>query len=70
MNLGTGVPSMASSRLYSLKLVGVSAPILAKLDSILTPILQKVQRLQSENKVLSKLRDFLLPLLVKGQVQA
>lgn len=61
---------MASSRLYSLKLVGVSAPILAKLDSILTPILQKVQRLQSENKVLSKLRDFLLPLLVKGQVQA
>lgn len=68
MNLGTGVPSMTSTRLYSLKLVGVPSLILEKFDSIIFPLLHKARKLKEENLKLSKQRDFLLPLLMNGQV--
>ncbi len=69
MNLGTGVPSMTSTRLYSLKLVGAPYTILEKFDAVVSPLLSKARRLLAENKVLAAQRDFLLPLLMNGQVQ-
>ena len=69
MNLGTGVPSMTSTRLYSLKLVGAPYTILAKFDVVVSPLLSKARSLLAENKVLAAQRDFLLPLLMNGQVQ-
>ena len=69
MNLGTGVPSMTSTRLYSLKLVGAPSAILAKFDAVVAPLLSKARKLLAENKVLATQRDFLLPLLMNGQVQ-
>ena len=69
MNLGTGVPSMTSTRLYSLKLVGAPSTILTKFDAVVAPLLSKARRLLAENKVLVAQRDFLLPLLMNGQVQ-
>lgn len=69
MNLGTGVPSMTSTRLYSLKLVGAPYTILAKFDVVVSPLLSKARSLLAENKVLAAQHDFLLPLLMNGQVQ-
>lgn len=68
MNLGTGVPSMTSTRLYSLKLIGVPSLILEKFDSMISPLLCKARKLKEENQKLAKQRDFLLPLLMNGQV--
>ena len=69
MNIGTGVPSMTSSRLYSLKLVGAPAEKLKKFDAVVSPLFKKRKITTLQNTSLGKLRDFLLPLLMNGQVQ-
>ena len=45
-----------------------SQPLLEKLEKIVTPIFQKMLITQKQNHQLTQLRDFLLPMLMNGQV--
>ena len=44
--------------------------LIEKLDEILKPILDKKVKLEEENQELASLRDWLLPMLMNGQVSA
>ena len=43
--------------------------LIAKLDNILDPLLSRIVALRQESLELTSLRDFLLPLLMNGQVK-
>lgn len=67
-NLGTGVPSMTSSILYSLKIIKPSNCSLKHFEDVLKPIFLKIANNEKQNHHLTQLRDFLLPMLMNGQV--
>ena len=64
---GTGVPSMTSSTLYSIKLVKPQNEILKKFDEMISPLFEHMKQISEQNVVLTKQRDELLPLLMNGQ---
>ena len=64
---GTGVPSMTSSTLYSIKLVKPQNEILKKFDKMISPLFKHMKQISEQNAVLTKQRDELLPLLMNGQ---
>lgn len=64
---GTGVPSMTSSTLYSIKLVKPQSGILKKFDEMISPLFEHMKQISEQNTVLTKQRDELLPLLMNGQ---
>ena len=65
---GTGVPSMTSSTLYSIKLVKPQNETLKKFDEMISPLFEHMKQISEQNVVLTKQRDELLPLLMNGQV--
>lgn len=67
-NLGTGVPSMTSSILYSLKIIKPSNCSLKHFEDVVKPIFLKIANNEKQNHQLTQLRDFLLPMLMNGQV--
>lgn len=67
-NLGTGVPSMTSFILYSLKIIKPSNCSLKHFEDVLKPIFLKIANNEKQNHQLIQLRDFLLPMLMNGQV--
>ena len=64
---GTGVPSMTSSTLYSIKLVKPKNETLKKFDEMISPLFEHIKQISEQNVVLTKQRDELLPLLMNGQ---
>ena len=64
---GTGVPSMTSSTLYSIKLVKPQNETLKKFDEMISPLFERMKQISEQNVVLTKQRDELLPLLMNGQ---
>lgn len=68
MNTGTGVPSMTSSIIYNLKTVIPQLDILRQFDNKVQSIYDMIKQNEKQNKELVSLRDFLLPLLMNGQV--
>ena len=64
---GTGVPSMTSSTLYSIKLVKPQSEILKKFDELISPLFEHMKQISEQNSVLTKQRDELIPLLMNGQ---
>ena len=66
-NSGTGVPSMTSSTLYSIKLVKPQNETLKKFDEMISPLFKHMKQISEQNVVLTKQRDELLPLLMNGQ---
>lgn len=68
LNIGSAVPSMTSSLLYSLKAVIPPQKQLKCFDEKVKPIYDSIIHLQKETQQLASLRDFLLPLLMNGQV--
>lgn len=68
LNTGTGVPSMTSTIIYGLKTVIPNKHILAAFDKVVQPLYQRIKKNDIENMELSSLKDFLLPLLMNGQV--
>ena len=64
---GTGVPSMTSSTLYSIKLVKPQSEILKKFDEVISPLFEHMKHISEQNSFLTKQRDKLLPLLMNGQ---
>lgn len=68
LNTGTGVPSMTSSIIYNLKVVIPSNDILKCFDDYVQTFYRQIEKNSIENQELVSLRDFLLPLLINGQV--
>ena len=68
LNTGTGVPSMTSSLIYSLNAMVPSQKVLDAFDSHVKPLEDAIKKCGEENHALSSLRDFLLPMLMNGQV--
>ena len=68
LNTGTGVPSMTSSIIYSLKTIIPDENILEAFNSKVCPLYKQIQHNKKENQELTSLRDFLLPLFMNGQV--
>lgn len=68
LNTGTGVPSMTASLLYSLKVVVPPQDILCRYDKAVKAFYDAIHKGEQENMELASLRDFLLPLLMNGQV--
>ncbi len=68
LNTGTGVPSMTSSIIYNLKVVIPPDKILESFDNYVQTFYKQMREKEIENRELVSLRDFLLPLLMNGQV--
>ena len=69
LNTGTGVPSMTSEIIYNLKTILPPDELLAEFENHLSPIFKNQRLLEIENDELSLLRDWLLPMLMNGQVE-
>jgi type I restriction enzyme S subunit len=69
MNTGTAVPSMTTEILNNLTLVFPPSNILKSFDDILIPVFEKKSKTKLENQKLTELRDWLLPMLMNGQVK-
>ncbi|RDK82966.1 type I restriction enzyme S subunit [Enterobacillus tribolii] len=51
-----------------LKIIKTDNGLEDKFESLITPVIEKRQQVQHENQMLKELRDWLLPLLMNGQV--
>ena len=69
MNTGTAVPSMTTEILNNLSLIFPTLEILKAFDKIVSPMFQKIDGLKLENQKLTDFRDWLLPMLMNGQVK-
>lgn len=66
---GTTFGSITKDDLFSLKVIRPSNKILNRYDQIMNPVFEKQNKLELENQKLSHLRDWLLPMLMNGQVR-
>lgn len=66
---GTTFGSITKGDLFSLRVVIPSKDVLIKFDSIAKPMFEKQNIIGLENQNLSELRDWLLPMLMNGQVR-
>lgn len=66
---GTTFGSITKDDLFSLKVVKPTKEILKQFNEILNPVFQKQNKLELENIQLAELRDWLLPMLMNGQVK-
>ena len=64
---GTTFGSITKDTLYEMKVI-IPDPVLVKaFEEIVQPIEQKIRATEQENRELTKLRDWLLPMLMNGQ---
>lgn len=66
---GTTFGSITKDDLFSLTVVKPDKEILKKYHEIINPAFEKQNKIELENQTLSELRDWLLPMLMNGQVQ-
>jgi len=66
---GTTFGSITKDDLFSLKVVKPKKEIMKQYHEINRPIFEKQNKLEIENRQLSELRDWLLPMLMNGQVR-
>lgn len=69
LNTGTGVPSMTASILYQLQILNPNADILKKFDELVRTTYRMIFDNHKQNQELTQLRDWLLPMLMNGQVK-
>ena len=69
LNTGTGVPSMTSSILYDLNIIVPEENILEKFNSIVKRNYETIKLNNIQNQKLIQLRNWLLPMLMNGQVK-
>ncbi len=67
LNMGTGVPSMTTSLVYSLSALIPDKKTLDRFNSIAKPLFDGIKRNNIENSNLYSLRKWLLPILMSGQ---
>jgi type I restriction enzyme, S subunit len=65
---GTTFGSITKDDLFSLNVVRPNRAILLKYNEVTNPIFQKQNTIELENQQLTALRDWLLPMLMNGQV--
>lgn len=68
LNTGTGVPSMTSSFLYDLNIIVPEENILEKFNTVVKRNYETIKLNNIQNQELIQLRDWLLPMLMNGQV--
>lgn len=66
---GTTFGSITKDDLFSLKVVKPDKGVLKKYHEIINPAFIKQNKIELENQKLSELRDWLLPMLMNGQVK-
>ncbi|SJM95832.1 conserved hypothetical protein [Crenothrix polyspora] len=66
---GTTFGSITKDDLFSLKVVKPSNEILRLYHETINPAFEKQNKIELENQTLSELRDWLLPMLMNGQVK-
>jgi type I restriction enzyme S subunit len=66
---GTTFGSITKDDLFSLKVIKPKKSILLQYHSIINPAFEKQNKLELENIKLTELRDWLLPMLLNGQVK-
>ena len=69
LNTGTGVPSMTSSILYDLNIIVPEENILEKFNTVVKQNYETIKLNSFQNQELTQLRDWLLPMLMNGQVK-
>ena len=69
LNTGTGVPSMTSSILYDLNIIVPEENILEKFNTVVKQNYETIKLNSIQNQELTQLRDWLLPMLMNGQVK-
>ena len=60
--------SITKDDLYSLKVIKPDKEILKQYHKTINPAFEKQNKIELENQTLSELRDWLLPMLMNGQV--
>ena len=65
---GTTFGSITKDTLYEMKVVIPDLSLVKAFEEIVQPIEQKIRAAEQENRELTKLRDWLLPMLMNGQV--
>lgn len=68
ISTGTSQKNLSPINMWKLNIIVPSENILKKYDDICNPMIDKLVNNFIENQKLSELRDFLLPMLVNGQV--
>ena len=66
---GTTFGSITKDDLFSLRVVKPDKETLSKYHEIINPVFEKQNKIELENQTLAELRDWLLPMLMNGQVQ-
>ena len=66
---GTTFGSITKDDLFSLKVVMPEKDILKKYQETIASAFEKQNNIETENQKLAELRDWLLPMLMNGQVQ-
>jgi type I restriction enzyme S subunit len=66
---GTTFGAITKDDLFSLKVVKPSKEILTQFSNIMNPVFEKQNTIALENQQLASLRDWLLPMLMNGQVK-
>lgn len=64
---GTTFGSINKDTLYALKIIIPPNNVLQQFEEIVTPIEKQIRECEKENRELSSLRDWLLPMLMNGQ---
>lgn len=67
--LGTNINNLNSSLVNGFRLVLPEINLIIKFNKIVSPLYDKIANNERENKQLSELRDWLLPMLMNGQVR-
>ena len=68
MNAGSAVPSMTTDILNAMEVVIPSAAVLEEFEGIVSPMYKEMQENDKQSTTLGKLRDFLLPKLMSGEI--
>lgn len=66
---GTTFGSITKDDLFSLKVVKPNKEILKRYQKMINPAFEKQNKIELENNYLTELRDWLLPMLMNGQVK-
>jgi type I restriction enzyme S subunit len=68
-NSGSAVPSLNRNYVHNLPSVVPSRSVVERFESAVQPMFEKMQQNNEENKILSDIRDTLLPKLVSGEMR-
>ena len=67
--LGTNINNLTNEIISSMPIVYPTKQIISRFHTLLCPIISKIYSVAKESRELTSLRDFLLPLLMNGQVK-